>query len=106
MEEGNSISSLVILTTMMPFYFASTYLSNPNGLIPRILSYIPFSAPLSLSLRMAFTTVPTWEIALIFAILLTSIVLVFWISGKAFKRGLLEFNKRLKLSDLFAKEVK
>ena len=106
MEEGNSISSLVILTTMMPLYFVATYLSNPNGLIPRILSYIPFSAPLSLSLRMAFTTVPTWEIAIIFAILLISIVLVFWISGKAFRRGLLEYNKRLKLRDIFAKEVK
>ena len=106
MEEGNSISGLVILTTMMPLYFVATYLSNPNGLIPRILSYIPFSAPLSLSLRMAFTTVPTWEIVLIFAILLVSIVLVFWISGKAFRRGLLEYNKRLKLRDIFAKEVK
>lgn len=106
MEEGNSISGLVILTTMMPIYFIATYFSNPNGLIPRILSYIPFSAPLSLSLRMAFTTVPTWEIVLIFAILIASIVLVFWISGKAFRRGLLEYNKRLKLRDIFAKEVK
>jgi len=106
MQEGSSITSLVILTTMTPFYFAATYLSNPNGLIPRILSYIPFSAPLSLSLRMAFTTVPTWEIVLIFAILIASIVLVFWVSGKAFKRGLLEYNKRLKLRDIFAKEVK
>ena len=106
MEEGNSISGLIILPMMMPFYFVSTYFSNPNGLIPRILSYIPISAPLSLSLRMTFTTVPTWEILLIFAILLVSIVLVFWISGKAFRRGLLEYNKRLNLRDIFAKEVK
>lgn len=106
MEEGNSISGLVVLPMMMPFYFINTFFSNPNSLIPRILSYIPFSAPLSLSLRMAFTTVPAWEIALIFAILISSIVMVFWISGKAFKRGLLEFDKRLKLRDIFAKEVK
>ena len=106
MEEGNSISGLIILPMMMPFYFVSTYFSNPNGLIPRILSYIPISAPLSLSLRMTFTTVPIWEILLIFAILLVSIVLVFWISGKAFRRGLLEYNKRLNLRDIFAKEVK
>ena len=60
---------------------------------------------MSLSLRMAFTRVPTWEIVLVFVILIVSIVLVFWLSGRAFRRGLLEYNKRIKLRDLFVKEV-
>jgi len=104
-EEGQSVNGLMVLPTMMPFYFFQTFLSNPNGIIPRILSYFPLSAPLSLSLRMAFTKIPTWEIISVFAILIISIALVFWLSGKAFRRGLLEYSKKLKLRDLFVKEA-
>lgn len=104
-EEGQSVNGLMVLPTMMPFYFFQTFLSNPNGIIPRILSYFPLSAPLSLSLRMVFTKIPTWEIISVFAILIISIALVFWLSGKAFRRGLLEYSKKLKLRDLFVKEA-
>lgn len=104
-EEGQSVNGLMVLPTMLPFYFFQTFLSNPNGIIPRILSYFPLSAPLSLSLRMAFTKIPTWEILSVFAILIVSIALVFWLSGKAFRRGLLEYSKKLKLRDLFVKEA-
>jgi ABC-2 type transport system permease protein len=55
---------------------------------------------------MAFTSVPAWEIVTVFVILIVSVVLVFWLSGKAFRRGLLEYHKKLKLRDLFIKEVK
>jgi len=106
MEEGQSINSLLIIPTLLPFYFFQTFFTNPNGTIPRILSYFPLSAPLSLSLRMAFMTVPSWEIVMVFAILVVSIILVFWLSGKAFRRGLLEYGKKLKLRDLLFKEVK
>lgn len=105
MEEAQSINSLLIIPTMLPFYFFQTFFTNPNGTIPRILSFFPLSAPFSLSLRMAFTSIPAWEIAMVYIVLIVSVILVFWLSGKAFHRGLLEFNKKLKLRDLFVKEV-
>ena len=105
MEEAQSVNSMVVLPIMLPFYFFQTFFTNPNGVIPKIFSYFPLSAPLSLSLRMAFTSVPAWEIVLVFLIQIVSIVLVFRLSGIAFRRGLLEYNKRLKLRDLFVKEV-
>ena len=106
MEEGQSVNGLMVIPTLLPFYFFQSFFTNSNGAIPRILSYFPLSAPFSLSLRMAFNTVPTWEIILVFAILILSIVLVFWFSGFAFRRGLLEYNKKLKLRDLFVREAK
>ncbi len=106
MEEGQSINGLLVVPMMLPFYFFQTFLTNPNGTLPRILSYFPLSAPLSLSLRMAFTSIPAWEIVMVFVILIVSVALVFWLSGKAFRRGLLEYQKKLKLRDLFFKEAK
>jgi len=105
MEEAQSINSLLIIPTMLPFYFFQTFFTNPNGTIPQILSFFPLSAPFSLSLRMAFTSISAWEIATVFIILIVSVVLVFWLSGKAFRRGLLEYHKKLKLRDLIVKEA-
>ncbi|NLC12555.1 MAG: ABC transporter permease [Chloroflexi bacterium] len=105
MEEAQSINGLLIIPTMLPFYFFQTFLDNPNGTLPRVLSFFPLSAPFSLSVRMAFGKVPAWEILVSFAILIVSVVLVFWLSGKAFRRGLLEYNKKLKLRDLLVKET-
>lgn len=105
MEEAQSINSLMVLPIILPFYFFQSFFSNPNGTLPRVLSYFPLSAPFSLSLRMAFTSIPTWEIIMVFAILVLSVGLVFWLSGKAFRRGLLEYNKKLKLRDLLVREV-
>lgn len=105
MEEAQGVNGLMILPTVLPLYFFNSFITDPNGTIPRILSYFPLSAPISLSLRMAFTTIPAWEIAMEFGIMILTIVLVFWLSGKAFRRGLLEYNKKLKLRDLFVKEA-
>lgn len=104
-EEGQSVTGLMVVPMMLPFYFMQTYFTNPNGTLPKVLSHIPVSAPLSMSLRMAFTNIPTWEIILVFAILIVSAVLVLWLSGKAFSLGMLEYSKRIRIKDLFRKEV-
>ncbi len=104
-EEGQSVTGLIVVPMMLPFYFMQTYFINPNGTLPKVLSYIPVSAPLSMSLRMAFTNIPAWEITLVFAILIVSAVLVLWLSGKAFSLGMLEYSKRIRIKDLFRKEV-
>ncbi len=104
-EEGQSITGLIVVPMMLPFYFMQAFFTNPNGTLPKVLSYIPVSAPLSMSLRMAFTNIPAWEIILVYAILIISAVLVLWLSGKAFSLGMLEYSKRIRIRDLFRKEV-
>lgn len=104
-EEGQTVTGLIVVPMMLPFYFMQTYFINPNGTLPKVLSYIPVSAPLSMSLRMAFTNIPAWEIIVVFAILIASAVLVLWLSGKAFSLGMLEYSKRIRIKDLFRKEV-
>lgn len=104
-EEGQSVTGMMVIPMMLPFYFFQAFFTNPNGTLPRVLSYIPFSAPLSVSLRMAFTTLPAWEIALVFAIMLVSVFLVLWLSGKAYRLGMLEYSKRIQLKELFRKEA-
>lgn len=105
-EESQSVIGLMVLPMMLPFYFFSVFLSNPNGILARVLSFIPLSAPLALSLRMAFSSVSALEITLIFAVVILLTLLMFWLAGVVFKRGMLRYSKRLSLKEIFSKEVR
>ncbi len=105
-QESQSVNGLVVLPTVLPFYFISAFMSNPNGVIARILSYFPMSAPLSMSFRMAFGQVPGWEIGLVFVILIVTCLLSVWLAGRAFKMGMLQYSRRIPLKNLFSKEAR
>ena len=99
-------ATLMVLPMMLPFYFFAAFLNNPNGILARVLSFIPLSAPLALSLRMAFSSVKPLEIGLIFVVIITLTLVMFWLAGVVFKRGMLRYSKRLSLKEIFNKETR
>ena len=105
-EESQGIIGLMVLPMMFPFYFFTVFLNSPNGILARVLSFIPLSAPLALSLRMAFSSVSPLEIGLIFVVIITFTLLMFWLAGVVFKRGMLQYSKRLSFKEIFNKETR
>jgi ABC-2 type transport system permease protein len=59
-----------------------------------------------MSVRMAFTQVPAWELALVIVMLMLFSVLTVWLAGKAFRMGMLQYSKRVRLSQIFKKEAR
>ena len=104
-QESQSVTGLVVIPTVLPYYFVTPIMMNPNGILARVLSYFPMSAPVAMSLRMAFTTVPTWEVILVFGIIILFSILSVWLAGKAFRMGMLQYTKRIPLEHLFRKET-
>ena len=105
-EESQGIIGLMVLPMMFPFYFLTVFLSYPNGILARVLSFFPLSAPLALSLRMAFSSVSALEIGLVFVVIVFFTLFMFWLAGVVFKRGMLRYSKRLSLKEIFSKEVR
>ena len=105
-EESQGVIGLMVLPMMLPFYFFTVFLNNPNGILARLLSFIPLSAPLALSLRMAFSTVSPLEIGLVFGVIITFSLLMFWLAGVVFKRGMLQYSKKVSLKEIFTKETR
>ena len=103
-REAQQISGVVSLLFMIPFFFLTKLMFEPTGKISLALSLIPFSAPLSMPFRMAFSEVPVFQIILCFAFSLLTTGLVLWLAGVAFRRGIMQFDRRLRLKELFVKE--
>ena len=93
-RESQQFSVLVSMSAMLPIFFNSLFFLNPNGVIPRSLSYFPWSAPLALLMRLAITPLPWWELALIFGAMVLGVAVSFWAGVRLFRVGLLMFGKR------------
>lgn len=100
-REGQQVSTLVTLPVMAPFMLLSVIMMNPNGIVAVALSLFPLTAAMTLLLRMAFSTVPGWQIGLSLLLLVLSAVGALWLAGRVFRLGMLRYGKRMGWKDVF-----
>lgn len=105
MREAQQVSGLFSLPIMIPYYISSTIMMNPNGTVAMILSYFPLTAPITLLMRMAFTVVPPWQIAVNIAILVLFAIAAMWFAGRAFRMGMLRYGKKLSIKEILGKKI-
>ena len=96
-EDINSSSNfqgLVMMLPFLPFVFIGPILSNPEGLAATIGSFIPFTAPAVLIMRMAMLEVWPWvEFSLALVVLMASVWVMIKLAGKIFEVGILLYGK-------------
>lgn len=63
-REGSQFTFIMILPLLIPLWFNSVLLQDPNGLPATLLSLFPLTAPTAMVTRLAITSVPGWQIAL------------------------------------------
>jgi len=94
----NVIQLLIsVVFMMMGFLFYGSLLvgmgSLPNGIVPRVLSFIPLFSPVGMALRLGGGDIPMWEVALSFIILVVSTWLAVKIAARLFRAGTLMQGK-------------
>ena len=61
-KDANSFMSVIIILTILPIFFMSSFANHDVQPLAYFLSYFPPSAPLALMMRGLFGTLPTWEL--------------------------------------------
>lgn len=91
-----------LMTAIMIVYFLSlTQLSNVDGIIIKILSFLPFSSYSAMFARIAMGSVTIAEVIISAVILLVSIVGAGWLGALIYRMGTLRYGNPIKLSTLF-----
>ncbi|WP_342430979.1 ABC transporter permease [Neobacillus sp. FSL H8-0543] len=94
MSSAGNFQGMVMMLPFLPFMFIGPVISDPSGLIAQVGTYIPFTAPGVLLLRLTLLESWPWiEIMISLAILLVSIWLFMKLAGKIFKTGILMYGK-------------
>lgn len=100
-REGQQVSGLISMPIMLPFMLMGVLITNPGSPIAVIFSFFPLTAAMTILLRMAFSTVPTWQVVTSAAILLASAVGGLWLAGRVFRLGMLRYGQRMGWKDVF-----
>jgi ABC-2 type transport system permease protein len=104
-REGQQIVGLFTLPTWIPYFLIYPLMNAPNSPLAVVMSFIPFTAPLTIITRAGFTEVPFWQIAISEIILILCAAGSLWLAGRAFRLGMLRYGKRLPFLDIFRRQV-
>jgi len=94
MTATSNFQGMVMMLPFLPVIFIGPILADPSGLIAKIGSFIPVTAPAILLFRLSILEEWPWvEIGIAVIILVFSIWLFMKLAGKIFKMGILMYGK-------------
>lgn len=93
-----------VMLAVLPMMFLVPMLDDPHGTVGRVLSLVPWSAPLAVVIRLAIDPdgLPAWELALSVLILLASTAIAIRVGARIFRIGFLLSGERPRLRALLA----
>lgn len=104
-SKTEDISSSVgpVMMLFMVSFFISMFgmMGNADSLLVKIASYIPFSSPMTMLLRVAMGSVSTLEIVASFVILVASTIAVAFAAIKIYRLATLRYGNPIKLKNAF-----
>ncbi|WP_053385628.1 ABC transporter permease [Leucobacter japonicus] len=96
-EDIGSVTSPVMMLVMLPYIGVIVFYDNPTVLA--IMSYLPFSAPVGMPMRLYLGTAEWWEPIASLGILAVSIAIVISIGSRIYSNSILRTGARVKLGD-------
>jgi len=99
-QEANHLHTPLVMLLVVPMLLAINVIQDPSGTVARVLSFIPFDAPILMFMRISVSTVNAAEIAVSVLGIILSIAVMFWIVARIFRVGILMYGKRPNLPEL------
>lgn len=100
MEDIGSTTTPLTMLVMAPYFLVIFF--NDNPLVMTIMSYVPFSAPVGMPVRIFLGDAQWWEPILSLAIMLLTCAAAIWVGAKIYQNSLLRMGARVKLSEALA----
>jgi ABC-2 type transport system permease protein len=100
-REASQISALVTLPAAVPVWFSGLIITNPDGGLPRVLTFFPLTSPTASMMRQAGGTNQPHEIWLGLLITTISAGVLLWLSARVFRAGLLLYGQRMSIRSVW-----
>ncbi|TCU83830.1 MULTISPECIES: ABC transporter permease [unclassified Curtobacterium] len=96
-EDVGSVTTPVMMLVMIPYILIIVAYNNPTVL--GIMSYVPFSAPIGMPMRIFLGTAEWWEPILSLLIVVAAVVVVVLVGARVYENALLRTGSRVKLTE-------
>lgn len=98
-ELGQAVMPITMLG-LITFYIGIFSINSSGSMLIKITSFIPFTAPTSMLVRIGMGEVPVWQILISLALLIVAILVFGWLSAKIYRTGVLMYGKRPSFKEL------
>jgi ABC-2 type transport system permease protein len=99
-QEAQQAAQPIMMLLVASIIFLQPILIAPSSTMAKVLSWLPFSAPIVMPLRMSVVPLPALEITLVLAGLALASALSIWVSARIYRVGLLMYGKRPSFREL------
>ncbi|WIE75150.1 ABC transporter permease [Curtobacterium sp. MCSS17_007] len=96
-EDVGSVTMPVMMLVMIPYILIVVAADDPT--IVGIMSYVPFSAPIGMPMRIFLGTAEWWEPILSLLVVAASVVVVVTVGARIYENALLRTGGRVKLTE-------
>ncbi|MCI9858240.1 ABC transporter permease [Microbacterium proteolyticum] len=96
-EDIGATTTPITMLIMAPYFLVIFF--NDNPVVLTIMSYVPFSAPVGMPLRMYLGDAQWWEPVLSLLVLMASCVLAIGLAARIYRNSLLRMGARVKLAE-------
>lgn len=93
-QEAQQLAGFFSIIAAVPLFLAGILFANPNGMLPRVLSYFPLTSPTTMLIRLPLTNVPPVDIVASIVLLGATIPMMIWVGARLFRLGLLMYSQR------------
>ncbi len=98
LEDVNTVLSPVMMLVMTPYFLVVFF--NDNETVLQVMSYVPFSAPVGMPVRLFLGLADWWEPLVALAILALTTVGVIALGARIYERSLLRTGPRVRLKEV------
>ncbi len=94
-KEAGPPATIFAILAGIPVLVGSAILSDPDGTLARVLSFIPFTAPTTMMQRVSSSNVSGFETLASLAVTLAAGAVMLFVASRVFRAGLLMYGQRM-----------
>lgn len=91
----------IMLLVMIPFFISISMMKNPDTVLAKVTSMLPFSSIIVMPARMTLVEIPIWQFAIAIIVNVVVMLSIFPLAGKIYKIGILLTGKKPQWSEVF-----
>ena len=99
-QEAQQAQQPLMLIILSPLLLLQPILLNPMTRLAEVASWIPFTAPVIMPLRLSLVPVPASQIALSLAVSGVACVAAIWLASRIYRVGILLYGKRATMREV------
>ena len=100
-QEAGQFAFPPVLIMLISFYFSFAVIRDPNSWLSFWTSIAPFSAPMTMPVRILTDPPPFWQIGLSIVVNVVAIAGLLWLAARVYRVGMLMYGKRATIPEVW-----